>query len=142
MYGKIYYSSTTIEKTTEVLFEGPCLRIGESAGFTLKLINNGTSIQNFTLWFSCRPQISISSEEVSISETIDGYLLSTLSYQTFDLFPGQTKIYNLEITCNNIIGGNFDIDSIAYFIQQFSPDKIALIGNVPEELDAILQMRA
>ena len=35
-------------------------------------------------------------------------------------------------------GGAIDADSVIYFLQQFSPDRLYLIGDTPPELDALL----
>ena len=45
-----------------------------------------------------------------------------------------TLIYHDEI----YEGAGFDVDSIIYFMQQYSPDKVIIVGETPQELDNLL----
>ena len=47
--------------------------------------------------------------------------------------------YDLEMkTYGGDVIDSFDADSIIYFMQQYSPDKVTIIGSTPQELDNLL----
>ncbi len=56
-------------------------------------------------------------------------------------FPeGETFEFKLKVqdNANPIEIGSFDADSIIYFIQQYDPNKVTIIGETPQELDNLL----
>jgi len=52
------------------------------------------------------------------------------------LLLGDLLGYDIEV--EQILENSFDADSIIYFMQQYSPDKITIIGESPQELDDLL----
>lgn len=71
------------------------------------------------------------------------WCISFLVWALMRLFGVWISIYTL-IRRNPILifheeeDGAIDADSIIYFLQQFDPDRLYLVGNTPPELDALL----
>ncbi len=61
--------------------------------------------------------------------------LRPMGQSEFSILPGETKEYSFSI--GNGAGG-FDADSIIYFMQQYFPSKVTMIGETPQELDNLL----
>ena len=78
-----------------------------------------------------------SSKEVFlISDFIWGDVLSLVSLSTWtdasgSVFKHPTLIFHEE-------RNGFDADSIIYFLQQYQPDRVTIIGSTPQELDNLL----
>ncbi len=57
------------------------------------------------------------------------------------LEPGQSTQFNIELIYNNseeLPEISFDADSIIYFMQQYNPDRVTVIGETPQEFDNLL----
>jgi len=57
------------------------------------------------------------------------------------LQPGESTEFEIKLIYNkseNLPDYAFDADSIIYFMQQYSPEKVSIIGNTPQELDNLL----
>lgn len=114
------------------------LHKGETLDFLIQSYNPTETVQAFGIRIPINLFINFyfSSNEVTIW---CGDSSCTISNQgeLFELSPGKTKEFRVKITFANR-KVFFDADSIIYFMQQYSPSKVTIISETPQELDNLL----
>lgn len=120
--------------TIEITLEEKELKEGETQDFLITFTNITDTVQNFSVYVYGVDIIDLSSDEMIVRSYTDFYSLIDIRGWNFQLQPGETKQYHMNITLTRMPGGGFDADSILYFIQQYGAEKVTLVGDMPQAL--------